>query len=55
MKRKLEMLVPALMLSAALVVGVAAVAVAASSPSVTTGASLARERHGRGAHRDDQP
>ena len=38
MKRKLEVLVPALLLSAVLVVGVAAIAVAASSPAVTTGA-----------------
>jgi phosphodiesterase/alkaline phosphatase D-like protein len=37
MKRKLETLVPAVLLSAFLVLGVAAVAVAASSPSVTTG------------------
>jgi hypothetical protein len=37
MKRKLEMLVPTVLLAAFLVVGVAAVAVAASSPSVTTG------------------
>ena len=37
MKRKLEMLVPAVLLSAVLAVGVAAVAVAASSPAVTTG------------------
>jgi len=38
MKRKLEVLVPALLLSAVLVVGAAAIAVAASSPAVTTGA-----------------
>ncbi|MGH2885711.1 MAG: hypothetical protein ACRDPA_23925, partial [Solirubrobacteraceae bacterium] len=37
MKRKLEMLVPALLLSALLLVGATAVAVAASSPAVTTG------------------
>jgi phosphodiesterase/alkaline phosphatase D-like protein len=37
MKRKLEMIVPTLLLSAVLVVGAAAVAVAASSPAVTTG------------------
>lgn len=37
MKRKLEVLVPAVLLSAVLTVGVAAVAVAASSPAVTTG------------------
>lgn len=37
MKRKLEVLVPALLLSAVLVVGATAVAVAASSPTVTTG------------------
>jgi hypothetical protein len=37
MKRKLDMLVPALLLSAVLLVGASAVAVAASSPAVTTG------------------
>jgi phosphodiesterase/alkaline phosphatase D-like protein len=37
MKRKLEMLVPILLLSAVLIVGATAVAVAASSPAVTTG------------------
>jgi phosphodiesterase/alkaline phosphatase D-like protein len=37
MKRKLEMLAPAALLSAVLVVGFAAAAVAASSPAVTTG------------------
>ena len=37
MKRKLEMLVPAALLSAVLVAGSAAIAVAASSPAVTTG------------------
>ena len=37
MKRKLGLLVPALLLPAALAVGIAAVAVAASSPTVTTG------------------
>jgi len=37
MKRKLEMIVPTLLLSAVLVVGAAAAAVAASSPAVTTG------------------
>jgi hypothetical protein len=37
MKRKLEMLVPAVVLSAVLVAGGAAIAVAASSPAVTTG------------------
>ena len=37
MKRKLEVLVPAVLLAAVLAVGVAAIAVAASSPAVTTG------------------
>lgn len=37
MKRKLEMLVPAALVSAVLVAGSAAIAVAASSPAVTTG------------------
>ena len=37
MKRKLEILVPAVLLSAVLVLGMAAFAVAAASPSVTTG------------------
>ncbi|MBV8220530.1 MAG: hypothetical protein JO325_18855, partial [Solirubrobacterales bacterium] len=37
MKRKLEMLSPIGLLSAALVLGMAALAIAAASPSVTTG------------------